>query len=262
MLPEPAPAATVLTHAVADALGIAPAALLSPAPQGMTSEVAFVLDGTRESVLKRCRHPVYVAWLRRERRVLRALSEAPWPMPRVIGSHESGANEVWLHMTRVPGESLWQVLLRSPLERGAHLRTLGRLLRQLHSLPAPSSFRGQRPWLDRTLAQARLNLAWCDGSAALLDRLEATRPADGPEVLIHGDLALDNVLVDSAGHMGLIDWSGGDLGDPRYDVSLALATEPELRLDPPEVDAFYDGYGDPPLEPAVTRWFVELYEFF
>ena len=73
----------------------------------------------------------------------------------------------------------------------------------------------------------------------LLARLEATRPALSPEVLIHGDLALDNVLVDEDGSLSLIDWSGGDVGDPRYDIALALATEPEIQLGDADVAAFF-----------------------
>jgi aminoglycoside phosphotransferase (APT) family kinase protein len=82
-----------------------------------------------------------------------------------------------------------------------------------------------------------------------------------PEVLIHGDLALDNVLVGDDG-MCLIDWSGGDLGDPRYDIALALATNPELYLRDEEVEAFFEGYACTPIDAATLRWFTNLYEFF
>jgi aminoglycoside phosphotransferase (APT) family kinase protein len=165
-------------------------------------------------------------------------------------------------MTRLQGESLWHVLLNSPVYRAERLRAVGNLLRQLHSVPPPGSFRHQRPWIERMLGQARSNLVWCDGSAELLAELEATRPAPWPEVLIHGDLSLDNVLMAGDGSMSLIDWSGGDLGDPRYDISLALATEPEIQLHDTEVAAFFDGYGRAPVDAATMRWFRSLYEFF
>jgi aminoglycoside phosphotransferase (APT) family kinase protein len=247
-------------------LGISAAATISPAPQGMTSEVAFVDDQDRESVLKRCRNPIYIEWLRREHRVLVALSKCSLRIPRVIGYHElrqeGRVDDVWLHMTRLPGESLWDVLLRSPAHRSDHLRKLGNLLRELHSASPPEALRNQRPWVGRTLEQARKNLAWCEGSAELLAHLDATRPTPQPEVMIHGDLALDNVLIDRDGGMSVIDWSGGDLGDARYDVSLALATEPEIQLRETEMAAFFDGYGGRPLDLATMRWFVNLYEFF
>src|SRR5947207_2413881 len=194
---------------VAAALGISAKAMLSPAPQGMTSEVAFVNDRGRQCVLKRCRHPIYIEWLRRERRVLDALSECSLHVPRLIGYHEvrdsDDVAEAWLLMTRLPGESLWQVLLRSgPVERRARFRKLGQLLRTLHSTPAPMVFRNQPPWIDRTLEQAQKNLEWCDGSAALLAEQKRTQPSPQAEVLIHGDLALDNVLIDQDGNLSLI----------------------------------------------------------
>lgn len=256
-----------MPEGVAVALGISASATLSPAPQGVSSEVVFVDDQGRLSVLKRCRDPHYVQALRQEHEVLVALSASSLSIPRVIGYHEVCEHEqvtdAWLLMTRLPGESLWDVLLRSALaERGAYFGRLGTLLRDVHSTPVPAAFRSQQSWIDRTLQQARNNLAWCDGSPELLVQLEATRPTPHPQVVIHGDLALDNVLVDQDGRMNLIDWSGGDLGDPRYDVSLGLATTPEIHLREADVAAFFDSYGSPPLDAATRRWFGGLYEFF
>ena len=72
-------------------------------------------------------------------------------------------------------------------------------------------------------------------------------------MLIHGDLALDNVLIDNDGSISLIDWSGGDLGDPRYDISLALATEPEIQLCERDITAFFDGYRSTPIDLTTMR---------
>ena len=257
----------VLPESVARALGISAHATISPSPQGMTSEVSFVHDRGRNTVLKRCRDSRYIEWLRREHRVLVALSAGSLRIPRVIGYHERHEDgriaDAWLLMTRLPGASLWDVLVQAtPAERPDYFRRVGHLLRQVHSTTAPAAFRNQPPWIDRALALARNNLTWCEGSAELLEHLEATRPAPGPEVVIHGDLALDNVLIDRDGSLSLIDWSGGDLGDPRYDLSLALATDPEILLGESEIGAFFDGYGSTRPDPVTTRWFRDLYEFF
>lgn len=256
-----------LPGGVAIALGISASATILSAPRGMTSETAFVDDRERRSVLKRCRNPIYLECLRRERRVLAALSGSSLPIPRVVGYHEvregGEVADVWLLMTRLPGEPLWDVLLRSaPVDRPERFRTLGRLLRDVHATLAPVAFRSQAPWIDRALEQARQNLPWCDGSAALLAELRASKPAPHREVLMHGDLALDNVLVEPDGRMSLIDWSGADLGDPRQDVALALSVEPELQLADAEETAFFEGYGGPPPDAATTTWFRRLYQFF
>jgi aminoglycoside phosphotransferase (APT) family kinase protein len=235
----------------------------------MTSEVAFVDDRGRTSVLKRCRNPIYVEWLRREHHVLVSLSGCSLRIPRVVGYHEVRENgrvaDAWLLMTRLPGESLWHLLLGStPVERSHYFRKLGILLRELHSTPPPQAFCNQPSWIERKLKEGRDNLEWCDGSAELLGQLNAARPASQsqPEVLIHGDLALDNVIVDRDGRMSLIDWSGGDVGDRRADISLALATEPDIQLREADVAGFFDGYGGPRLDAVTMRWFTDLYEFF
>jgi hypothetical protein len=62
--------------------------------------------------------------------------------------------------------------------------------------------------------------------------------------------------------MSLIDWSGGDQGDPRYDVAVALETEPEVELGHAELAAFFGGYGGVGIDRATRRWLEELYEFF
>jgi aminoglycoside phosphotransferase (APT) family kinase protein len=261
------PASAIVPSHVAAALGLTGDASLSPAPQGMTSNVAFVEDRGRTLVLKHCSDPIYVEWLRRERHVLAALHASSLSVPGLAGYYEDarqrGSAEVWLLMTRLSGDSLWSVLLDcAPVDRPSHFRTLGNLLRTLHRTPVPAALRHDSPWEERRLTQAHRNLAWCDGSAELLARLEASRPSACRETLIHGDLALDNVLVDDTGAMSLIDWSEGDAGDPRSDIALALSTEPELRLEPDDLAAFFCGYGTDPPNAATLRWFVDLYEFF
>ena len=63
------------------------------------------------------------------------------------------------------------------------------------------------------LTEARKNLEWCDGTLTLLASLHRLRPEPVRGVLIHGDLALDNVLVAAEDAMSLIDWSGGGQGE-------------------------------------------------
>lgn len=240
------------------------AALTYP-PQGMTSEVAFI-DGDTRCIIKRCQDPIYLEWLSREHRVLRALASSGLPIPRVLDYAEldmEGRHEAWLVMSRLDGRSLWNELLQAnPKQRVGLLGQVGELLKRLHATPAPGVLAAESPWVDRKLAQARRNLAWCDGTAELLADLHRRRLQPVPEVLIHGDLALDNVLITSDGTLSLVDWSAGDQGDPRCDLSLALQTEPEIRLSDVELTAFFEGYGAAPIDRITRRWFEDLYEFF
>ena len=88
------------------------------------------------------------------------------------------------------------------------------------------------------------------------------RPLPVPETLIHGDLSLDNVLIDARGSLHLIDWADGGAGDPRHDIALALQTKPELGLPAEALRAFFEGYGSAPVDEATRDWFVRLYDYF
>jgi aminoglycoside phosphotransferase (APT) family kinase protein len=232
----------------------------------MTSEVAFV-EGDTACVIKRCRDPRYLEWLSREHQVLLALAGSSLSMPRVLGyaqvDKKEGGREAWLVMSRVDGRPLWNEILHANSQRRARLlQRVGELLKQVHATPVPIGLRSETPWVDRMLADARNNLMWCDGTVELLADLHHRRPEPVPEALIHGDLALDNVLVGAGDAMSLIDWSGGAQGDPRYDLALALLTEPEIELGEIELAAFFDGYGGLSMDRSTRSWFVNLCEFF
>ena len=82
---------------------VPPGASLTCPPQGMTSEVAFV-EGDAPCVIKRCRNPIYLEWLSREHHVLRALANAPLPVPRLLDYAEvdkkQEGREAWLVTAR------------------------------------------------------------------------------------------------------------------------------------------------------------------
>jgi len=245
---------------------VSPHARLTFPPQGKTSDVAFADHGGLAIVIKRCAHPVYLDWLRREQAALRALAESELPIPRFIAYAEAESNgrtAGWLLMSRLAGAPFLNAAIAAPpAQRVSMFRRLGELVRRLHATRVPPELRREGPWLARQIEHARSNLPWCDGTAAGLVDLEASRPAVVRETLIHGDLALDNVLLDERGELHLIDWADGGLGDPRHDIALALQTKPELDLSADALGSFFAGYGAAALDEATRDWFVRLYDFF
>lgn len=188
-------------------------------------------------------------------------------MPRALDyaqvDNSDKGREAWLVMSRLDGRSLWNEMLHANSRRRARLlQRLGELLKRLHATAVPTGLRSEFLWVNQMLAEARKNLEWCDGRVELLASLDHRRPEPVPDVLIHGDLALDNVLVSAEDAMSLIDWSGGAQGDPRYDLALALHTEPEIEMGEAELAAFFEGYGGMPVDRSTRRWFESLYEFF
>jgi aminoglycoside phosphotransferase (APT) family kinase protein len=234
--------------------------------QGKTSDVAFAEHDGRAVVVKRCAHPVYLEWLRREQAALRALEHSGLSVPRFIAYAEGEANGQpvgWLVMSRLAGTPLLAAAMEAAeLQRRTLFHRLGELLQRLHATIVPRELARRESWVSRQLQQARANLPWCDGTVAGLAELERSRPTPVPETLIHGDLALDNVLVDEQGSLSLIDWADGGPGDPRHDTALALQTKPELELSTGALEAFAAGYGVAVADADVRDWFVRLYDYF
>ena len=85
-----------------------------------------------------------------------------------------------------------------------------------------------------TVAQSRL---------AQLSRLESAAPGlVAGTALMHGDLRIDNVLIDHAGHARICDWTWPTLGAPWFDTVTLLVTAYASGLD---ADAHLAGWAAP-----------------
>lgn len=73
---------------------------------------------------------------------------------------------------------------------------------------------------------------------------------------------MDNTLVFNGEVTGVIGWSLGNWGDPRYDIVLALRPDPAIFDRRADREAFFAGYGDVNLPPEVHKYFLRLYCFF
>jgi aminoglycoside phosphotransferase (APT) family kinase protein len=82
-----------------------------------------------------------------------------------------------------------------------------------------------------------------------------------PHTLIHGDFTVDNTLISDGNVSGIIDWSGGTVGDPRYDLVLATQLKRGVFAKRDEA-VFWDSYGRPPVSADERAYFTGLYEFF
>ncbi len=231
--------------------------LVAP-PQGETSQVAFARTANADDiVIKRTSGALYSQWLERESKVLDALAGTGLSVPRVLGEHTSG-DVHWLLMSRMPGESGWNVIVQAcPERRKELLRGLGSTLAKIHATPVPAALHDadSTPWLERH----RLFAAEISFEDELIETFGA--PPPGLRTLIHGDFTLDNVLFSEDRVCGVIDWSGCGAGDPRFDIALALATSPELVMSPGELSAFFSGYVHDELPASLRAMVRELYGY-
>lgn len=183
--------------------------------------------------------------------------------PRVLGATDSA-----MALEAMPGRH-WDRL--PPAERGAAMRRLGAAIAWFHQRDidaAPiADFGRLRP--DRVahsaalVARARPELA--EPMHRLAERLDATRPASEPSVLLHGDCHPKNSLFDD-GAVALIDLDQAGSGPAAADLGSLLARlrhgvllgehSPSLAS---ELEAsFLDGYrsiAELP-DPASLRWHV------
>jgi aminoglycoside phosphotransferase (APT) family kinase protein len=118
-----------------------------------------------------------------EAEVMRRVRAAGYPVPEVFEVRHDG-----MVMARVEGPTMLRDLAAHPWRAGRHARTLADLHRRLHVLAAGEDL---RPTFGRT------------GSG---------------DVLVHGDLHPDNVLLSPAGPV-VIDWANAGRGPAGADVA-------------------------------------------
>ena len=133
-----------------------------------------------------------------------------WPVPEAIGLfHEMGDD--WLVTREVRGVPLHD---RSVGWEPAHVaRVLGEILRGLHATAADDCPFGLR------------------------------KPG---HVLIHGDFALPNVLVEEGKLSALVDVGRSGLGNPETDLAAGLWSL-QYNFGPGQARTFLDAYGWPPM---------------
>jgi hypothetical protein len=78
----------------------------------------------------------------------------------------------------------------------------------------------------RARYEGRIDKEILDMGAALVDKFDAyITPREGPLVLAHGDMRLDNMLFsDAAGRVILLDWQTASLAPPMGDIAYCIST--------------------------------------
>jgi aminoglycoside phosphotransferase (APT) family kinase protein len=220
----------------------APVASATSAGGGFTRAFAAVVRTTagRGAFLKAAPQPV-ADWYAREAAITAALpAGVPAPRPR-WSLVEDGYLVLCLdvvdgHMPALPWSpdeldaalSAWRTAATTLADPPEALLQIG--------LPAlPDLIRHDLSWWSRIEAGQEPMPpapAWVPGRLAELAALERNLPdlVAGPGVL-HGDLRLDNIMIDRAGAAWLCDWTWPCLGAPWFDAVTLLVTAYASGLD-------------------------------
>ncbi|MFE8701501.1 phosphotransferase family protein [Cytobacillus sp. FJAT-54145] len=232
--------------------------------QGWTSNVVVLESNNGRYVIKRANHPRYKHWLKNEAEILQALEETALPTPKFYDSYIT-ENETWVLMSYIEGIPLRQAIAETE-HREKLIVEFGKIARALHRSPVPKIFDQNVNWLSVQLHKAEvdhLKYGSDDGSPELLETLKNNRPNPVAQTLIHGDFTVDNVLVNGDKIVGIIDWSGGAFGDPRYDLALAIRPKEVIFENETDKQIFFKAYGADPITEDEFLYFEEgLYSFF
>lgn len=123
----------------------------------------------------------------------------------------------------------------------------GRILKRIHSLPAPD---GIEPWADRFNRKIDRKIAMYEGcelkyedGGAFLRHIAATRHllSDRPQCFQHGDYHTGNMMIDDNGVLTVIDFDRDDYGDPWEEFNRIVWC---AQLSPAFATGLVDGYFD------------------
>jgi aminoglycoside phosphotransferase (APT) family kinase protein len=200
-----------------------------------------------------------------EYKVLSSINVQKISSPCIYEKYEDNEYS-WLLMEFIKGETLRNAIRESTSsQRHKMLVNYGKMLWQIHSQKIEIN-NNDDAWIERKLREAQYNLDnyRIEGTVGKLNYLKNNKPSMIKEVFIHGDYTIDNVMFYGGEVSGVIDWGGGTIGDPRYDVALAIRPKDGVFQNSEDVEYFYEGYGGNRITKKEFDYFQSggLYDFF
>ncbi len=138
--------------------------------------------------------------------------------PLEFGTCEDGVYSI---QSWIDGEDAEEVISRySDTEQYAYGLEAGRILRKIHSIPAPPT---QEDWeirFNRKMDYKIKKYTECplkyDNGQAFIDFIGENRHLlkNRPQVYQHGDYHIGNMMIDRDGKLNIIDFNRNDYGDP------------------------------------------------
>ena len=140
----------------------------------------------------------------------------------------------------------------SDSEQYAYGQAAGRILKQIHSIPAPET---QEDWearfnrkIDRKIAGYYGCPIKCENGQAFIDYINANRRLlkGRPQCFQHGDYHIGNMMTDTSGKLQIIDFDRYDFGDPWEEFNRIVWS---AQVSPLFASGTIDGYFDSEIPP-------------
>lgn len=231
--------------------------------QGCTSKVCQLISDRGVFLLKSSFKDKYREWLKAEADVLEKRKHVQISIPIFYGFFED-EDSSHLIMSYEDGVTLTAALKNAESidEKKSLFKSFGAFLHKLHEAVNPAILNLKGNWLEEQLIKAEeyLKMGEADGNAELLEKIKLNKPLPIRQTIIHGDCTTDNVLVVNGEVHTFIDVAGMTVGDPRYDVSLAIR---KIVKNEELLGAFYEGYRRLRVSKDEFHYFEDgLYAFF
>lgn len=168
--------------------------------------------------------------------------------PLELGTCEDG---VYLLQTWIQGEDGEKVIPCLPKARQyTYGLDAGRILKRLHSVPAPETQEAWEPRYSRKVEQKIQNYRECpihyENGRVFLEYVRENRHLlrGRPQVLQHGDYHIGNMMIDQAGTLQIIDFDKCSYGDPWEEFNRITWC---VQASPAFASGLVDGYFDGPV---------------
>ena len=170
----------------------------------------------------------------------------PMCLPVEFGQSNEGAYMILSWVSGVDAEEFIPTLPKK--RQYAYGLDAGRILKKLHSLPAPE---GAEDWeirfnkkIDRKIAMYEACPLKYEGGEAFLRHIQKSRHllAGRPQSYQHGDYHIGNMMVDETGVLTVIDFDRDDHGDPWEEFNrIVWCAQAAPTFAAGMVDGYFDG---------------------
>ena len=238
----------------------------TPVEAGMSDAAVFRIGASRPRYLKIAERDAADA-LRQEIARTGWLGRQGVQVPRLLRTLES-ADVAAMLTAELPGVAVADC--ERPIPEIVDI--IARGFAGLHAVPAAGCPFDES--VAARLARARVLIARGDVDPAhfewrnrqltpqqLYDRIAPRAPAAGTAVVVHGDATFDNMRVDAAGTLGLLDCGHAGRGDRYVDLE-RIASEIAEHFGARWLAAFRRGYGIATWDDDRAGFFADLYELF